>query len=344
MTLRLALAAAIPAVAIALAPVARADEVADFYKGKQVTLLVAAGPGASFGIRAQLLARHFGRHMAGQPTAVPQFMPGAGGRKAANYLYEASAKDGSVIGLIFANTAQAQLLQPKGARYDARRFQYLGSHSPVWIVSFVWHAAPATTIDGMKANQVIMGSSGLNSPSGIQPNFLNNLVGTKLKIVTGYSGANAVFKAMETGEVHGGTVDWDTIASTRPDWVAAKKVIPFILFATGRLPALKDVPTPVELAATEDDRRIARFMSIAGDIGHTYAAPPGVPPARVAALRKALAAMFADPAFRDAAEKAKVPAEPVPAEKVEALVTEAMSLPPALVTRAQALAGFKPEG
>lgn len=318
---------------------AQAD-VESFYRDRQVTIVVAAGAGGPFGLRAQILQEHLGRHIPGNPTVVVQYMPGAGGRKAANYLYNAAPKDGGVIGILFYNTALSYRLLPEGASFDPLEFNWLGSQTPIFAIGFVWHTAPATSIEAMKSTEVIFGASGTTSPTGMYPAVLNTVAGTKIRIVKGYRGVADYMKAVETGEIHGAMSGWDALASRYGDRVRQKHVIPIVQFTLEKHPELSEVPLMTELARNADGERIASFMSASTEIGHTNVAPPGVPQERLEALRKGIAATYRDPDAIAAADKMQVPVAPVSAERVRKLVEDVMAAPDDIVAKAKAAAGL----
>jgi tripartite-type tricarboxylate transporter receptor subunit TctC len=278
--------------------------------------------------------------MPGNPSVVAEFMPGAGGRRAADYLYTVAPKDGTVLGLLFHVTAATSLLRPEGTRYDPLKFNWLGSQAPTIVAVYVWHAAPATTHEGLREKELVFGTQAKASTGYMLAHALNAIAGTKFKLVTGYSGTGEYLKAIESGEIHAALADWDSIISARPDWVANRTIVPLYQFGIDRHATLPNVPRLVDLATTDDDRAIAELEGLSEAIGHTNVAPPDVPADRVAALKKAIAATYADPEFRKAAEKIKMDVSPVSAETVEAYVKRIMATNPALIAKARVAFGL----
>jgi tripartite-type tricarboxylate transporter receptor subunit TctC len=333
-------AVAAAAVAAGMAGASAQSDVEAFYRGRAVTIVVAVGPGGPFGLRAQVLSQFLGRHTPGNPTVVVQYMPGAGGRVAANYLYNAAPKDGSVIGLLFYNTALSYRLRPQGAAFDPAKFNWLGSHSPTYAVAFAWAGAPATTLDRMKNTEVFFGASGRTSPTGMFPAVMNKLLKTRIRIVEGYQGTADTIKAAESREIHGAISEWDTLASAYGDRVRDGQIVPILQFGFKKHPELASVPLLQEVTTTPEARRIAEFIGAACEIGHTNVAPPGVPTERLAALRAGIAATYRDPAALAAAEKMKIPIQPVSAEEVTRMVESAMAAPADIVAKTRTAAGL----
>ena len=341
-TLLSAALGAAAAIAVAAVPLAAHAQSAteSFYRGKSITVVVAAGAGGPFGLRSHILAQFLGRHMPGNPNVIEQFMPGAGGRKAANYLYNAAPKDGSVTGVVFYNTALGYRLEPQGAAFDPLKFNWLGSSDPIYPVAFVWHTAPATTIEAMKKTPVVFGASGLTSPTGIFPLLMNALLGTRIKIVKGYQGVADFMKAAESGEIHGAMSGWETLASSYGEMVRKKQVLPIVQFSLKKHPDLEAVPRLVDLVTDPESKKMAEFMTASSRIGQTNVAPPGVPAERVKALVDGIAATYRDPEAVAMAKRTGVDVEPVSAEQAREAVEIVMSTPDALVEKAKKAIGF----
>lgn len=319
---------------------AAADNVAKFYSGKTIKLIAAAGAGGGFGIRARLLAEFLPRHLEGKPSVIADFMPGAGGRKAAAYLYKVAPKDGTEIGILFHNLATVSVVRPKGVRYDPAKFNYLGSQAPAMITVYVWHQAPATTLEGMKSSAVIFGTSSKTATGALTANLLNSFLKTKFKLVFGYRGTADYLKAIEGREIQAALADWDSIVSVRPNWVKEKKVIPVAQHVLVKHPDLPDVPRLLDLVKTDTERKIAEFDALPAAMGHTNVFPPGVPADRVAALRKAIAATYRDPEFLAKAKSLKMDVKPVSGEDVENYVKRIVSYSPEMVAHIRKAYGF----
>lgn len=316
------------------------DAVADFYRGKEVRIVSSGGAGGGHGSYALLLSRHFGRHIPGQPTVVPQYMPGAGGAKAFNYVYNAAPKDGTVVGFFLQFVAFNQAIERPGIKYDAGKFNWIGSATPITAVLSVWKTAPATTLEAMKKTQIVTGSTGRSSDSFITPTLMNTFLGTKIKIVTGYKGMGPIHQAMETGEVHGTVGAWSTLAR-KAHWKRGENFEVIAQNVLERSSELPDVPTLIELAPNDTARKVFDFVGSALTQGRTLAAPPGVSAERVHALRTAFDAMMKDPELIAEAKKRHIPLGPRSAAQTEALVTRTLSAPPEIIAAAKKALGVE---
>lgn len=319
--------------ACAAAPAMAQDRAADFYKGKQIQVLL-GGIGGEFDLNMRLLGRHFSDHMPGAPRIVPQYMTGAGGIKRANFLYEVAPKDGTVLGLIPENFPALQAIGGKGISFDVRRFNWIGSFSPTVATFLVWHAAGVTKFDDLKTKEVIAGATGRDSITFIYPTLINEFFGGKIKIITGYEGGGSINTAMERGEVHGRFNSWSSLKLTKPDWLRDKQV--FVVAQSG--PTAKDlpgVPTLEKIAANEDDRQIIELAVSGTYLGRPLATAPDVPEERVAALRKAFLDTLKSPAFIADAEKAKVDLDPVSGDDLQAFVAKLLTFPERLLPKAK---------
>jgi tripartite-type tricarboxylate transporter receptor subunit TctC len=288
--------------ALVCAPAA-AQPVEEFYKGKTVSLVISSSTGGGYDTLARTIAKHLGKHIPGNPSVVVRNMPGAGGIVATNHLYNVAAKDGTVIGGVQNNTPFEPLIGTKEARYDATKFNWLGSPSIEVGILVVWHAAPVDTLEQARAREVTVGASGANSTPSFYARLLNETLGTKLKIIVGYPGQTEAFLAMERGEIDGyPSVFYSSLMSTKPTWIKEKKIKLLVQYGPERQPELADVPFAPDLITNPDDRLLmeAAFAPLA--LGRPYLMPPGVPAERVEAMRAALAATFADREFRTEAD------------------------------------------
>ena len=291
------LCAFLAALGLAIKP-AKADAVADFYKGKAVSLVISSSTGGGYDTMARAIARYIGRHMPGNPTFVAQNMPGAGGILAMNYLYNVADKDGTVIGLVQNNTPLEPLFGTTEARYDATKFNWLGTPSFEVSMVLLWHTVPVNSVDDLKRVVTRVGASGANSTPAFYARLLNATLGTKMQLINGYPGQNEAFLAMERGELDGyPSVFYSALTATRPNWLRDKLAKAIVQYGPERLKELGDVPFAPDLLANEDDKRLMQAAFAPQALGRPLVAPPGVLPERVAALRKALADTFADPDF-----------------------------------------------
>lgn len=316
-----------------------AESVAGFYQGKTVTVVISGGAGGSYALYGQLSADFMQKHIPGNPKLVPQFMPGGGGAKAANYLYNVASKDGTVIAVLYDTTALAQVLRPTAAKYDVKQMAWLGQFVSFSTVITVMAESGARTVADARAKELIMGSTGRSAPSFINMSTANAVAGTRFKIVTGYPDTASTELAMERGEVHGASAGWMNWKARHSGWLASGRLIPLIQVSLKRHHELPEVPTLIELTGNDRDRDLAEFVSAGGALGRTLAAPPGVPSARVEALRRAFDAMVADPEFLAAAKQRKLDIEPDTGEAVQALAERIVSVKPDVLERARTIFG-----
>ena len=325
------------ALAIGLAAPAGAD-VAGFYKDRTVTIVVPAGLGASLGLYGRLLAEHWGTHIPGNPTVIVQSRPGGGGTKGAAYVYNAAPKDGTTVAEVLAPSVLAPIL--RNVKFDATKFQWLGSITQRPSVVSVFHDAPATTLDGVKKTQVIMGSTGFGSETYLMPKLMNHLLGTKFKIVKGYKGGASINKAMAQGEVHGRMNYWTGWTTIKNDWLKTGKLKHLIQYGP-RIPELPDVPSIGDLVTSEDGKKMIDFIEVCELIGMGFWVAPEVPKDRVAALRSSFMATMKDPAFLADAEKRRAPVAPIGGEELVKLVKNGLNVSPDLVAKMKAAFDFK---
>ncbi|MPY71784.1 MAG: hypothetical protein GEU92_17075 [Alphaproteobacteria bacterium] len=314
-----------------------ADEVGEYYAGKTITLIGSAGAAGSYGFWGRLVAEHLGRFIPGAPSLIFQAMPGAGGAKAANYLYNAAPQDGSVIGLLLKYVAVEQAIGRSNVRYDVRRFNWLISTGPINSVVAMWHTAPATTIEGLQKIPTVMGSTGKSSETYITPVLMNALLGTKFKVITGYPGTGEIHVAMENGEIHGRAAAWEGIRGGLPSWIEEKRVVLIAQSGLHKNFDLPDVPRLIDLATTDEARRIFELIGSGSTLGRVFIAPPEVPQPRVEALRVAFEAMVKDADFIAGVKKRKLDFEPRLKAEVEELVMKTINAPANIVEKTRQL-------
>jgi len=319
----IALAAAIASGAVSPAA---AEDVADFYRGKRVTFIVGFGTGGGYDIYARLLGRFMGEHIPGKPTLVLQNMPGAGSRRAANWLYAVAPRDGTTIATIGQATPIDQALGRPGIQFDARQFNWIGNLVVVNNIMFVSAASGVGTIEEAKGKTLTIGATGASSPSLLYPPVSNNLLGTKFKIVAGYAGGGDINLAVERHELDGrGSDSWASMKSTHADWLRDRTIN--ILFQIGprREPDLPGVPLWSELGAGEAQREVLEILSGDVAVGRPILTAPGVPADRVNALRKAFDDTLRDPQFIAAAAQAGIYINPMGGEELQAIVRKIAS-------------------
>ncbi len=315
---------------------------AEFYEGKVATIIVGFTPGGTYDQMARLYARHMPRFLPGKPTIVVQNMPGAGSLVATTHLANTAVRDGTVLGVVGGGTVWESILGNPQARYDPKTFNWIGGKSRDNITCLVWHTSPIRTIADAMASEVIVGATGPGSRTMTFPKALNDLVGTKFKIVAGYPGGNEITMALEKGEV-GGYCGWalGSLKQRAPQWYDEKKVRFLVQFASARDKDLQDVPLAVDLAKTPAHRDIMEFLTSDAVLAWTLLAPPGVPGERVALLRQAFEAMLRDPAVLAEAEREKLEIDPVPGTELQALVERLARTPPTTLEAIKQINGGK---
>lgn len=317
---------------------AAAESAADFYAGKTVTVVVPSGSGGSFHLYCQIVAQFIKDHLPGEPTTIVQNRPGSGGIKAANYMAVAAPKDGTVIAMI--DPASVIIPMLRDVRYRPTEFGWLGSASVRTLTGAVWHTVEADTIEELKKTEVLMGSTGVGSSNYQIPHFLNEVVGTKFKIITGYKGGGAVNLAIERGEVQGRTNYYSSWTGRKMDWLRDGK-LKFFFQMGPQLPQLPDVPQIRDLVKPGVERQMVQLLEVGPNVGQAFYTPPGVPRAQLTTLRDAFAKMVADPATIAEAKKRNVPLNARTYKEVEKVVADAFAAPKEVVKRLAAAIGFK---
>jgi tripartite-type tricarboxylate transporter receptor subunit TctC len=313
----------------------RADDVADFYRGKTVTVVIGYPAGGGFDTTARLLIRHMPRHLPGNPAMIAKNVPGAGSLRAANYLFGIAPKDGTEFGIIGPSVPFGPLFSRDGVAFEATKFNWLGSLDRWTSIALVWHSAKVQTLDAALKTEVVAGATGAGDMTVTFPRLTNALLGTKFKIVPGYQGSPDLNLAIERREVDGRLGwCWDCLKLDKPDWVKDKKVTILVQFAAAKNPELADVPLAMDLAKNEEDRQIMRLAFGNLEIARPFLAPPGVPAERVAALRAALEATARDPAFLEEARKLSVPVNTATWQEIETLLRDVYATPQPIVDRA----------
>ena len=318
---------------------AAAQPVADFFKGKTVTIVVSTGTGGGYDTLARGIARHIGRLIPGNPTVIVRNMPGAGGITAMNWLYNTADKDGTIIGLVGNGMPLEPLFGTKTARYDATRFNWLGTPSYEVGMVLLWNTVPVNTLDDLRTRETTMGSSGANSTPAFYTRLLNATLGTRMRLIHGYPGQNDALLAMERGELDGyPSVFYSALTSTRPTWLQEKKAKPIVQYGPERLKELPDVPFVTDLLTNEDDKLLMQAASAPQALGRPLLLPPDVPVDRVAAIRKALADTFSDVQFQaDAAKIGLIVNAPQTGQQLQDVIVRAYASPTHVVERIRKL-------
>ena len=332
--------ACLAAVALSAGTSAHAQSVAEFYRGKTVTLYIGFSVGGGYDLYARMLARHMVRHIPGNPQIVPQNMAGAGSLRVANFVYQAAPKDGTVFATMGRGSAFGPLLGQGGPAFDAQKFTWLGSANDEVSVCAAWHTAGFATFADLRAKAMITGATGPTDETAQIPRIINGVLGTKMRVVTGYPGGNDINLALERGEIEGRCgLSWSSAKVAHQDWIDGKKLKLLVQVAGAKHADLPDVPLATDLAVNDEQRQILAIFAARQVMGRPFFAPPDLPKERAAALRTAFVDTMRDPEFLAEAARAKLEITPVSGEKVEALVREVYRTPAEIALKAGALVG-----
>ncbi len=337
--LRTCTLAAVLSVASASVVVAQED-VAAFYKGRQMQMLIGSAAGGAYDLSGRILARHIVKHIPGNPSMIVQNVPGAGSLTVANQVYNASPRDGSVIALANNGMPSAPYLTPDQARFDPVKFSWLGSSNRETQLVIVWHTAPVNSVDDLFSKEVIVGGVSPGTATVDYPMVANQILGTKFKLVSGYTATPAVNLAMERGEIQGDAArGWVTAKAQDMGLIRDKKIRFIAQYGFRKAADLPDVPL-MPTGKTEADRQALTLLYSRQDYGRPFFAPPEVPPARLAALRKAFDETLKDPEFLAEAKQAAWETELVTGDELDTLTKRVAQTPPSVAERLrQALAG-----
>jgi tripartite-type tricarboxylate transporter receptor subunit TctC len=311
-----------------------AQTVEEFYKGRNLTLIVGSGAGAGYDVYGRLLARYLYKYIPGQPHIVVQNMPGAGGIKAANYLGAIAVRDGSLISDTYSTMPLYPLLDGQGATFDPLKFNWLGSIARAMSACIAWHTTTFNSLDDAMQREMRLSATGIGGWRVIAPRMLNLLVGTKFRVITGY-GPNEDYLAIERGEVDGACTTYDTLQATEFEWLSQKKVRFIAQFGQRPEPGLEGATMVRERIKNPDDAKAFALIMSQQDYGRPFAAPPGAPADRVQALRAAFDATMRDPGFRAEAQQGHLWLDPLTADEMEKLIKSAYATPPDVIKRAK---------
>jgi tripartite-type tricarboxylate transporter receptor subunit TctC len=332
-------ASSILAVGLLATAQARADAVADFYRGKQLNLVVGYGTGGGYDVYARLMARYLGRYIPGNPIIIVQNMPGAGSLRSVNYLYNAAPKDGSVIGTFARDMPLLGIIGHPNARFDARAFTWLGSSSSYGNDAYLLFARRDAAVKSIEDARrpsgpaLVLGGTGEGASGNDVATVLRDALGLNLKVVVGYPDSNAIFLAVDRKEVDGRCVGLSSVQSSHPEWLRpGSGMHALVQFArVTRHADFADVPTARELAKNEGSRALIELAEIPYTLSRPFAAPPGVPEDRAKALQAAFLAVHQDPQYRDEAARLKVDISPVDADEVLRAIAQIAAAPPELL-------------
>jgi tripartite-type tricarboxylate transporter receptor subunit TctC len=330
---------------VATSPAHSQESVEQFFRGRTINIYVGSSAGGGYDTYARLLARHFGKHIPGQPTIVVQNMPGAGSNKAASYLFTVAPKDGTAIGAIFPGAILQPLFGDTTVQHEPNKFIYLGSANSDVYHCFWRTDAAAKSFREALDKDVILGASNEGGTTRDLPAMMNNLAGAKFRIVTGYAGSKEIGLAVERKEVDGACgIGWTGFTTLYPHWFEKKLVsMTLQLSVKGHAELTKmGVPLAAEFARSKEDRQAMELVLSQGMFGRPFVLPPGVPPERAEALRKAFMAAMTDPALLSDAKKANLDLEALSGSDLQTLVASLYALPPSIVERAKQSMIYKP--
>ena len=318
---------------------AAADPIEDFYKGRQMTVIVGSTTGGIYDIYARLLAKYIVNYIPGKPATVIENRDGASGLVATNHVANISPRDGSMFAISLSGTPTAPLMYPDQAKFDAAKLSWIGSITKDPYVGYAWHTSPAQSYEEMKKTPIFVGSNSVGA-AGVDMAILSNaMFGTKMRIITGYPGSSETKIALEKGEIDGTFANsWGDIKAQRMDWIRDRKIKVVIQHGFSRHKDLPDVPLIMDEAKNEMDRQALIFMLARQEFSKPFFAPPGVPAARLTALRRAFDATMKDKGFlADVAKANLVVDDPMTGEELQAIVEKVAATPKAVVDRVQSL-------
>jgi tripartite-type tricarboxylate transporter receptor subunit TctC len=325
---------------LTLSRLAAANEIEDFYRGRTLTVLISYTVGGGYDLYGRLLARYIGKHIPGNPSVIPENMPGAGGLRASNFLYSAAPKDGSVIGTFSRSIPTMPLVTPQDARFDGRAFSWIGSMSGDTSLCLTGAKSQVKTFQDMLTKPVVMGGQFAAADSDIYAHLYKNIFGAKIKLVSGYPGTNDITLAMERGEVDGICgLSWGTLKVAHSDWIKDKSVNLLVQAALKKDPELPDVPLALDLIDDPQKKQVLYINFAPQAIGRPFAAPPGIPADRKAALAKAFDETMKDPDLLAEAAREKIDIGPMSGHEVDELLAKLYAIPADVIEKASKAIG-----
>jgi tripartite-type tricarboxylate transporter receptor subunit TctC len=332
------LACSLATLALLSAANARADAVADFYRGRSISLIIGYSAGGGYDAYGRAVARHMSKHIPGHPPIIPQNMPGAGSLRSANFLYNVAPKDGTAIGHFSRGLAMEPLIGTSSTQFDARRFTWLGSGTDEISICATWYTSQVKTWNDMLTIPFTVGGEGSGSDPDIFSAVMRNAFGARLKLVSGYPGSAEVALAIERGEIDGRCGwSWSSLKLLKPDWISNKRLNIITQLALKKSPELPDVPLIFEFATTDRQRQILKLVLSRQSMARPFAAPPDLPADRKAALRQAFDQTMADPEFLAEARQRGLEVNPVGGAEIDALVDDLYRTAPDITTEVRSM-------
>jgi tripartite-type tricarboxylate transporter receptor subunit TctC len=327
---------AVAAVLAALASAAHADSVEDFYKGRTITVLIGYSPGGSYDAAGRVLARHMGRYIPGNPSLLPQNMPGAGTLNLVNYLYNVAPKDGTAFGIFARGMAMEPLIGGTNAKFDATKLTWIGSAANEISLCATFASSPVKTWRDALTTEFTVAGNGSGSDPDVFANVLRNAFGVKNRLISGYPGSAEISLAMERGEIDGRCGwSWSSIKAEKSQWLAEHKLNLIVQLALEKAVDLPNVPLITELATDDRQRQILKLIFSRQTMGRPFAGPPAIPTDRAGALRKAFDLTMKDPQFLAEAQMRGLEINPVSGHDIEKLIAELYATPRDVVTQAR---------
>jgi len=327
------------AIVLGAAAAASAQTPEQFYRGKSVDLVIGYPTGGSNDFYSRLLARHLGKHIPGNPGVVPRNTPGAGSFLALNQVFNVAPKDGTIIALAAPTATLDEKLGSQGVRFKTAELNWIGRIDAATNIVFTWKTSKVKTFQDAQKYEVSLAGTGVGSTVSIYPTVMNHVFGTKFKLVMGYRGSNEAMLAVERGEVEGHSTTWTAVKVAHPNWIRDKDISIWVQFGLKRHPELPDIPTAVDLARSDEERKIVSAIMAAAEIGAAFFTTPRVPADRVLALRRAFDESMKDPEFLDEAQRSNLTVGPMTGEELQKLVVDVSSLPPDLLAKVRTAYG-----
>ena len=337
MTVTLTLRLILPCCAVMTAAPAVADGVADFYKGKAMTMVISTGVGGGYDVGGRVVARHLPKHIPGQPTMVPRNMPGAGHVRATNFMAVQAPRDGTHVATVGNSIALHQILDGTGIHFDIAKLNWIGSSESSNGAVYVWADTGVKSIEDARKQEVLLGATGAGGGNLQYPALMNNVLGTKFRVIAGYHTGSDIPLAMERGEVHGrANHSFSSLMAQRADWVTQSKINLLVQIGLKPEDGFEKVPLLIDLAKTDTERAIIKLYSVPIALGRPVLTTPEVPADRIAALRKAFDATMKDPEFLDDAKRSRLDISPVSGVELQRIIEDLVATPPSMIAAAKA--------
>ena len=311
----------------------------DLFARKTITIYIGNTVGGSYDLYGRMVARFLGRHLPGNPNVIAENMPGAGTIRAANFIYGAAPRDGTALGIVTETLALEQALDNPAVQYDAGKYTWIGRVASSNNIHMMWYTSKVQSIEDAKLYEAPVAGTGPGNIAETVPTLLDQVIGTKFKIVTGYPASNEAMLAMERGEVEGSSTAWATVKINHKDWLDQKKIKIILQDVPERAADLPDTPTLVEVGKTPQDRQLLGLYASGGAIGRAFIAPPGLSAEVTKALRDGFNAMVKDPEFVAELNKINLDLDPLPGEVLQKTAADILDIPPAVKERAKAMFG-----